>query len=210
MPLLKEIQQYWDRAFTHAARHRGLRTVGGYGYTDDGIHVASVALVISRRSDPLRISWWVEIKPLKLDDILRDAFLPTLDVGPAKRRSLRVNGAFAAPALRLDRGEYLVALVEEPASTVNAVLDRFEDLRTEYLRVAPDPHDFIDQAQLRASDANSVSPSARLREALALVVAHRNDEAVRLLRNELDNHRHGPMGGPDGDVFDLLLKYLER
>ena len=123
MTTLAQLRTTWDRRFAEMARERGLRTVGGYAYTDDGGTLTASAVMIGAKSDPLRVSWWVETKPVALDDALWAAFLPDLDAGPAKRRTMRVNGAFAAPTLELARGVREVDLSAVPDETVAWVLD---------------------------------------------------------------------------------------
>lgn len=207
---LKEINALWSKALISAAHARDLGTIAGFGYVDDGTHVCSAGIFVPRRADVLEVTWDITIKPIELDDVLRAAFMPELKVGAARRRSLRVAGAFAAPGLELDAGTFLVPVLDDPAPTIDAVLDRLLRVRREYLRVAPRSRDFIDQVHARVSREQACTPGGRLREALALIVAGEPAKAIEILETSIAGGENGPMSGPSGAVFPLLVRYLTR
>jgi len=210
MATLKEISRVWNRRFIEVARERGLRTVGGYAYVYVDGYVASVGGYVAQATDPYTVSWSASIKPAELDDILWAAFMPDLQLSPAKRRSLRVNGAFTSPALDLERGKVTAPLGEDPGLTLAVMFDRFDDLVTEYLQVAPAPSDFLAQLDARIPEDEAVRPQARLRYVLALIANGRREEAAELLRVEMAKDKFGPMISSQGrSVFDHLAESLE-
>lgn len=210
MATLKEISRVWNRRFIEVARERGLRTVGGYAYVYVDGYVASVGGYVAQATDPYTVSWSAFIKPAELDDILWAAFMPDLQLSPAKRRSLRVNGAFTSPALDLERGKVTAPLGEDPGLTLAVMFDRFDDLVTEYLQVAPAPSDFLAQLDARIPEDEAVRPQARLRYVLALIANGRREEAAELLRVEMAKDKFGPMISSQGrSVFDHLAESLE-
>ena len=208
MATLREIRKIWDGIFVEIAHARGLRTVGGYGYVDDGTYVSTLAIAIGAKSDPLAVTRFAEIKPIALDDVLWGAFMPELNIAPGKRRSLRVNGVFAAPGLELFWDNKSVGLEADPTPTIVDAVDEFLLRRAAFRQAAPSPIDFIDQVVARVPNEESSRPKARLREVLALIVAGHDGEALTMLERLLIQGERGPMGGPDGDVFHVLAKHL--
>lgn len=207
---LPQTRRAWNRRFVEVARERGLRTVGGYAYVYVDGYVASVGGYVDQAPDPYTVSWSASIKPAQLDDILWAAFMPDLQLSPAKRRSLRVNGTFATPALDLEHGKLTAPLGEDPAPTLAILFDRFDELLTKYLQVAPTPADFLGQLDARIPEDEAVRPQARLRYALALIANGRREEAAELLRGEMAKDKFGPMISSQGrSAFDHLAESLE-
>lgn len=90
------------------------------------------------------------------------------------------------------------------------LFDRFDDLVTEYLRVAPAPSDFLAQLDVRIPEDEAVRPQARLRYVLALIASGRREEAAELLRVEMAKDKFSPMISSQGrSVFDHLAERLE-
>ncbi|RGE24189.1 hypothetical protein [Leucobacter sp. wl10] len=202
----KEVNRNWSSCFRDAARRRGLRTVSGWAYNDDGAFVATVSLLVGVPSDPLRVHWDCGIKPLAVDDVLWAAFMPKEQFSAAKRRSLRVDGAFSSSPLEIGGGTHAVSLKADPEGVVGAVLDDFESLRAEFVRAAPGPSEYLEF--VRRATPPGATPQDLLRKALALEVAGCSAEAVALLEDALARGECGPMGGPDGEVFELLIRWV--
>lgn len=206
---LPQTRRVWNRRFIEIARERGLRTSGGSAYIYVDGYVAFVCGYVERATDPYAVSWSASIKPAELDDILWAAFMPDLELSPAKRRSLRVNGWFTTPALDLERGKLWAPLGEDPGPTLAVMFDRFDELLTEYLQVAPTPTDFLDQLDARIPEDQAVRPQARLRYVLALIANGRRYEAAELLRAEIASGEIGLMRSRGRGVFEHLADSLE-
>jgi hypothetical protein len=97
----------WAAQFKRVSRARKLRFVSNIAYRVGGIYLA--VLRASRHPSGERgeteLRWRWAIKPLVLDDILWDAFMPGTDMGGARARlNLKVTGAFTVAALPCGEG----------------------------------------------------------------------------------------------------------
>lgn len=99
-----ELRKIWDKRYTALCHERKIRTIGGYGCLATDTYISSNALTVNQKGDDVHLSWWCEIKPLAIDPILWTIFMPETDLGSERKRlSLRVNGAFTATGLKIDR-----------------------------------------------------------------------------------------------------------
>lgn len=193
----------WHDALRPACRARGMRFVTGVGFALDDVYLAELVYpqVVHPDKDPdrLRISWAVDIKPLAVDEILWDAFLPDVEMGPQKRINRRVNGAFRVQPLRIAHGTHEVLATDVP--DWGPVLDAFDRARAEFAAAYPTAANFAVALQERA---DSIAPNRVLtRTVTALIAAGRGDDAARVADEAI---AAGESGGMSSRVD--VLKYL--
>ncbi|MHA7666944.1 hypothetical protein [Mycolicibacterium sp. HS_4_1] len=108
----------WNDALRPACRDRGMRFVSGSGFVLDDVYLTELfpMRVFHPDNDPnrLRFSWTVYIKPLGVDEILWEAFMPDVSMGPQMRINRRVNGAFRVQPLRITQSAHDVLAADQP------------------------------------------------------------------------------------------------
>ncbi|WP_285031071.1 hypothetical protein [Mycolicibacterium sp. lyk4-40-TYG-92] len=197
------VEQAWQDALRPACRARGMRFVGGSGFILDDIYLTEQcyprAFRPGKDSDTLRVIWTVDIKPLAVDEILWDAFLPDVAMGPQMRINRRVNGAFRVQPLRIENGSLDLPATDEP--NWDRVFDAFDCARTEFITAYPTVRDYVSALEQRA---DGIAPNRVLTRAVtALIAAGRADEAAQLADDAI---AAGEGGGMSSSVD--VLKYL--
>lgn len=196
-------EQAWDDALRPACRSRGMRFVSGSGFVLDDVYLTELCYpqVFHPDKDPntLRIGWTVTIKPVAVDEILWDAFLPDVVMGSQMRINRRVNGAFRVQPLRIGQGSLDVLATDEPGWV--PVLDAFERTRTEFAAEYPTVADYVSALEQRG---DGIAPNRALtRKVTALIAAGRGDEAATVADDAI---ARGEGGGMSSEVD--VLKYL--
>lgn len=206
-----ELRKIWDKRYTALCRERKIRTIGGYGYLATDTYISSNALTVNQKGDDVHLSWWCEIKPLAIDPILWTIFMPETDLGSERRRlSLRVNGAFTATGLKIDRETTVVLPTADPDFHITRYLDRFAAAHTDFTAHYPTIDDFLSQLRTR-TETPKLNPSRKsLREALTLIAAGRVDEAAHLVDTAIAAGDKGHMHGPQGGIYPLIADYCRR
>jgi hypothetical protein len=197
------VEQAWEDALRPACRARGMRFVRGSGFTLDDIYLTELcyprAFHPGKDPDRLRVIWTVDIKPLAVDEILWNAFLPDVSMGPQMRINRRVNGAFRVQPLRIEAGSLDVLASDEP--NWEPVLDAFDRARTEFITAYPTVADYVSALEQRS---DGIAPNRALtRTVTALIAAGRGDEAARVADEAI---ARGEGGGMSSEVD--VLKYL--
>jgi len=195
--------QAWKDALRPACRDRGMRFVGGSGFVLDDVYLTELfpMQVFHPGKDPnkLRFNWSVDIKPVAVDEILWDAFLPDVSMGPQMRINRRVNGAFRVQPLRIERGSLDVLATDEP--NWGPVFDAFDRARTEFITAYPTVADYVSALERRS---DGIAPNRALtRTVTALIAAGRAGEAARVADQAV---AAGESGGMSSAVD--VLKYL--
>lgn len=157
-----------------------MRFVRGSGFVLDDVYLTELcypqAFHPDKDRNKLRISWTVGIKPLAVDEILWDAFMPDEAMGPQMRINRRVNGAFKVQPLRIAQGTYDVLATDEP--DWSPVLDEFDRARDEFISAYPAVADYAMALEQR-SDGIATNRTLT-RTVTALIAAGRGDEAARV------------------------------
>ena len=195
--------QAWKDALRPACRARGMRFVGGSGFVVDDIYLTELCYprVFHPDKDPdrLRVIWTVDVKPLAVDEILWDAFLPDVSMGPQMGINRRVNGAFRVQPLRIEEGSLDVLATGEP--NWSPVLDAFDRVRTEFIAAYPTVADYASALDQRGDGI--ASNRALTRTVTTLIAAGRADEAARVADEAISAGENGGMSS----TVDVL-KYL--
>lgn len=172
------VAQAWKDALRPACRDRGMRFVSGSGFVVDDSYLTELCYprVFHPDKDPdrLRVIWTVDVKPLAVDEILWDAFLPDVAMGPQMRINRRVNGAFRVQPLRIEEGSLDVLVTDEP--NWSPMLDAFDRARTEFIAAYPTVADYVSALEQRGDGI--ASNRALTRTVTALIAAGRADEAA--------------------------------
>jgi hypothetical protein len=207
----KQLDRLWTERTKAACQSRGLRFVSGCGYQVDDVYLSvfSASRWVTRDHPGPRWRWTVRIKPLVLDEILWDAFMPDADLGgPRKRMNLRVSGWFTVDGLEVGSGLIKVPEPTRPDAVLAAMLDEFECVRAEFVAAHPSVDDYL--TAVRSMSAEQASwPRNRLREIVTLIAVGDRDAAGALADAELARGEHGPMSGPRGGVFELLSVFCK-
>lgn len=195
--------QAWKDALRPSCRGRGMKFVSGAGFVVDDVYLTELfpMRVFHPDKDPdkLRFSWTVDIKPLAVDEILWNAFLPNVEMGPQMRINRRVNGAFRVQPLRIAQGTHDVLATDEP--DWSPVLDAFDRARAEFITAYPAVADFAVALQ---QHVDGIAPNRALtRTVTALIAAGRGVEAARVADEAV---AAGESGGMSSTVD--VLKYL--
>ncbi|WP_447911926.1 hypothetical protein [Microbacterium phyllosphaerae] len=202
MPKASAIASSWKTALRAASRARGLRFVSEVPFAIDAVYISELETRIwhpNRDEELLRITWSVRIKPLALDDILWEAFLPDVEMSPRMRINRRINGAFQVQSAEISTGE-----IDVPADSPidwTAALDDFERSREEFIDRYPDAASFA--VALTSDLPRRGSPTELVQTLTALIAAGRSAEASALADDAIDRGERGPMGS----AVDVL-KYL--
>ncbi|WP_225433654.1 hypothetical protein [Mycolicibacterium mucogenicum] len=197
------VEQAWMDTLRPACRARGIRFVGGSGFVVDDIYLTELCYprVFHPDKDPdrLRVIWTVDIKPLAVDEILWDAFLPDVVMGPQMRINRRVNGAFRVQPLGIEEGSLDVLATDEP--NWSPVLDAFDRARTAFIAAYPTAADYVSALEQRG---DGIAPNRALtRTVTALIAAGRAEEAAQMADQAI---AAGESGGMSSTVD--VLKYL--
>ena len=195
--------QAWKDALRPACRSRGMKFLSGSGFVLDDVYLTELfpMQVFHPDKDPnmLRFSWTVDIKPLAVDEILWDAFMPHVAMGPQMRINRRVNGSCRVQPLHIGQGSLDVAATDEP--DWGPVLDAFDSTRADFITAYPTVADYASALE-HLSDG--IAPNrAVTRRVTALIAAGRADEAARVADEAV---ARGEGGGMSSTVD--VLKYL--
>ncbi|WP_458319619.1 hypothetical protein [Mycolicibacterium brisbanense] len=211
MPTAKELRKLWDQRIKDECKARGLRFVAGCGYRADSVYLSvfTAGRWTTKGEAVPRWRWTVAVKPLVLDEILWEAFMPDEDLGgPRKRLNLRVSGWFTVDGLVVGSGFVDVPDPAQPDAAVMTMFDEFDRLTAEFVAAHPDVDAYL--KALQAMPAEQAGwPRNRLREIVTLIAVGDRDAAGALADAELAGGEHGPMSGPRGSVFELLSVYCK-
>lgn len=201
-------EKAWNEALRPACRSRGMRFVRGSGFVLDDVYLTELCYPQVFHPDKdrnkLRISWAVKIKPLAVDEILWDAFMPDVAMGPQMRINRRVNGAFKVQPLRIAQGAHDVLAADEP--DWNPVLDAFDRDRAEFIAAYPTVADYVSALEQRS---DGIAPNRTLtRTVTALIAAGRGDEAARVADEALAAGEGGGMSS-SVDVLEYLSAWAK-
>lgn len=104
-----------------ACRARGIKIVSGTGFTVDDVYLTTLEPTVwLPTGDLVKVTWKVEMKPRALEDLLWDAFLPDVRVGPRMRVNRRINGAFRIYPLEIGQGSFEVPPADPETHSVAA------------------------------------------------------------------------------------------
>lgn len=163
----------------------------------------SIQVCLPAGVDEVRIGWSGAIKPVALDEILWEAFLPDADFGgPRQRRTRRINGAFIVDPLPIGIGTREAPVADEPAPHLDLIVDEFMALRTDFVGRYPDIAGLL--AADRAAQSTLNAKRRQLREIVTLIALGRRDEAAAIADAELAQGNHGPYSSPHAGVFEWL------
>lgn len=191
----------WQDGLKAASTARGMRFVSGTPYLIDDVYITTLtAWFLGPTQDGLghRVEWRVEIKPLRVDALLWEAFMPDTTMGPRMRLNRRINGAFRVQPLVIAEGITRVEPAAEPDLT--AALDAFETARNDFIATHPDEAGFARALK----DRPQVGQSGGLVLLItALLAADRRADAARVADEAIARGETGSMSS----VVDVL-KYL--
>lgn len=180
-----------------------MKLLSGSGFVVDDVYLTELFLmqVVHPDKDPntLRFSWAVDIKPLAVDEILWDAFLPDVAMGRQMRINRRVNGAFRVQPLRIDNGSLDVLAADEP--DWSPVLDAFDRARIAFVATYPTVAGYV--AALEQYGGDIALNRALTRTVTALIAAGSGDQAAQLADRAI---AAGESGGMSSSVD--VLEYL--
>lgn len=146
------------------------------------------------------MSWTIAIKPMAVDDILGESFLPEVQMGARMRINRRINGTFRVWSLPLAGGRRIVPLDSPP--DWRAELDEFLRTRDEFIAQHPSAASFV--AAVRAHSDAEQRPSVNIvREITALLAAGSNAEAADVADAAI---ARGEQGNMSSDTY--VTKYL--
>lgn len=195
----------WFEALQPAARARGLRFVSGTVFSVDDVYLASIEARPARsKNDPdrLQIDWDVRIKPLALDAILWEAFLPDVAMSARMKVNRRVNGAFQVRSVKITGGSLRIS--PEDQVDWEPVLSEFERARGTFIRTHPLVSDF---ALALDSLDDGVGPGPMLvRKITSLVAADRAAEGISVAAEAIERGERGLMSSKV-DVLHYLHAY---
>jgi hypothetical protein len=149
-----------------------------------------IRVYIPTSDDVARIEWDAAIKPLRLDEILWEAFLPDGALGgPRQRLTRRINGAFI-DQLQIGNGTFEAPAAHPSGTHLDPVIDEFTALRTDFVGRYPDVAGFL--AADRATQSTLNGQRCRLREIVTLIALGMRNEAAAIADAELAQDNHGP------------------
>ncbi|MDO4315973.1 MAG: hypothetical protein Q4C45_09360 [Oscillospiraceae bacterium] len=129
---LRELKRPFEQACRAAGKARGWKAVSGIQYqVRDGI-LYELFPGLPPVDRGTAVSAWLCCKPLALDEMFWQVF-HMAEEAAKKPFSFRVNGAFTAPVLTLERWKTPLPGPEALEETVDAVFDRAETLTGENL-----------------------------------------------------------------------------
>lgn len=202
------IPQAWVDAFRPACRDRGMRYVSASGFVLDSVYITELCYPrvfhCGKDSEYLQITWTVNIKPLAVDEILWEAFLPDVKMGPLMRINRRINGAFMVTPLRIDTGSIEVLAAGEP--DWEPVLNQFDRVRAEFIATYPTAADYVVALSERA---DGVAPGRNLtRTVTALIAADLPIDGARIADEAIAAGESGEMSSTV-DVLKYLAAYAK-
>jgi len=181
----------WHAEFKSACKERKMQFVSGAGFIVDDVYIASLDVTVyPHGKDQLQVSWTIGIKPVAVDEILWESFLPDVQMGARMRVNRRINGAFRVWSLPLDGGRRQVPITNQP--DWSAELDQFSRIRAEFMSQHPTAVSFV--AAVRAHSDAEQRPSVNIvREITTLLAAGLNAGAADVADAAIARGEHGNM-----------------
>lgn len=192
-----EATEPWAAQFKRVSRARKLRFVAGTAYQVNGVYLAQLSAChrIGERGESHQ-RWRCAVKPVVLDDILWEAFLPGTDLGgPRAQLNLKVSGAFTVDPLAIGEGVIASRPDGTPDAALHAVIDEFESLTQRFIARYPTVSDYFVALSERVPESERSRGQHRLREIVTLIAADRTDEAAALADSEIARGETGPYSG---------------
>jgi hypothetical protein len=181
----------WNAAFRSACKERKMQFVSGAGFIVDDLYIASLDAIVGPSAEgQLQVSWTIGIKPMAVDDILWESFLPDVQMGARMQINRRINGAFRVWSLPIHGGRRHVPITSPPDWSTE--LDQFSRIRAEFTSRHPTAASFV--AAVRAHSDAEQRPSVNIvREITALLAAGLNSEAADIADAAIARGEHGNM-----------------
>lgn len=198
---MAKISTAWEDGLKAASTARGMRFVSGTPYLIDDVYITTLTawfLGATKDGSGRRVEWRVEIKPLRVDALLWEAFMPDTTMGPRMQLNRRINGAFRVQPLVIAEGVTPVEPCAEP--DLAAALDAFEAARNDFIAAHPDQASFARALEDRPEASRSRGVVLLI---TALLAADRPADAARVADGAIARGETGSMSS----VVDVL-KYL--
>ncbi|MBC1513850.1 hypothetical protein [Listeria booriae] len=201
---LKLVKKNLGTEIKKIAKKQGFKSIASYVYKVEAGFFLSTLFFTKETKDGLSVTIWMDIKPYEYDNLFWTIFDMSDNIH--SKDSIRANGAFTAPSIRIEKETFILAKAEDTNNVSQQIVKYIVERYKEYL-------DSIEYSVVKFNSeilGKENYPDKELIKMLAYIQNGDISEALKLSKKEIENGHRGGYQNNDQDIYVYIKEYCER